>query len=343
MPHVSYHGICRIVAATLVTVFTASTAAAQTKLTMSSQWLQNTVTSEADRWWAGEIERRTGGAVSIRLFYAGALAKAGENLQLIRSGGVQLVNMSASYFGADLPLFTAPNSIPMAMEEVGHATTLIRRITTEIPAMDEEARRNGVKALFFHHLNPYKLVCKSPVAGLADLKGLKIRTWGADMPRMVQAVGAVPVTLGLAELYEGLARGTVDCIPFSVDLMVNYKIHEVARHVHDVTLWLGPTSGVWMNRSTWDALPAGHQAVIQQVSFEAAERDRDLTLAAAETAVRTLKAAGVTFHEFPEADKRAWRKANPDFFQAFIDAQTAAGRGEAAAQMVRIWREVVGE
>ncbi|MEZ5653214.1 MAG: C4-dicarboxylate TRAP transporter substrate-binding protein [Burkholderiaceae bacterium] len=324
-------------------IASAQPAIAETRLTMSSQWLQNTVTSQADRWWADEIKRRTDGGLTVKIFYAGALAKANENLQLIRSGGVQLVNMSASYFGADLPLFTAPNSIPMAMSAVGHATTLIRRITREIPAMDDEARRNGVKALFFHHLNPYQLVCKDEVRGLADLKGKKIRTWGSDMPRMVQAAGAVPVTLGLSELYEGLSRGTVDCIPFSVDLMVNYKIFEVARHVHDVTLWLGPTSGVWMHRASWDALTPEQQAIVQTVSDQAAERDRDLTLAAADEAVAKLKAAGVQFHAFPEADKRAWKAANPDFFQAFIDTQQAAGRGEAARKMVRIWHDVVGE
>jgi TRAP-type transport system periplasmic protein len=322
--------------------FASLPAVAQTELKMSSQWTENTVTSEADRWWASEIEKRTGGQVKIKLFYAGALAKATENLQLIRSGGVELVNMSASYFGADLPLFTAPNSIPMAMAEVPHATTLIQRLLAEVPAMDEEAKRNGVKAMFFHHLNPYLLVCKDPVKGIADIKGKKIRTWGSDMPRMVQAAGGVPVTLGLAELYEGLSRGTVDCIPFSVDLMVSYKIFEVAKHVHDITLWLGPTSGVWMSRGAWEKMAPEHQKVMEAVSSEAAIKDRDLTVAEAKTATEQLKAAGVTFHAFPEADKKGWMAANPDFFSAFIEAQGKAGRGDAAKSMVKIWKEVVG-
>jgi TRAP-type C4-dicarboxylate transport system substrate-binding protein len=332
-----------VVGLALIGALASAAASAETLLKMSSQWTENTVTSEADRWWASEIEQRTRGALKVKIFYAGALAKANENLQLIRSGGVGLVNMSASYFGADLPLHTAPNSIPMAMSEVPQATLLVQRIMVEVPALDAEAKRNGVKALFFHHLNPYLLVCKAPVNGLADIKGKKIRTWGSDMPRMVQAAGGVPVTLGLAELYEGLSRGTVDCIPFSVDLMVSYKIFEVAKHVHDITLWLGPTSGVWMSRGVWDGLPAEHRDVVDAVSKEAALKDRDLTIAAAESAVATLKSAGVTFHAFPMADKKAWKAANPDFFAAFVEAQAAAGHGDAAKKMVAIWREVVGE
>ncbi len=328
--------------AAMLALTVATPVLAQTTLKMSSQWTENTVTSAADRWWASEIARRTNGKLKVKIFYAGTLAKAKENLQLIRSGGVELVNMSASYFGADLPLHTAPNSIPMAMSAVPQATTLITRLMSEVPELDAEAERNRVKALFFHHLNPYQLICKEPIKGLADIRGKKIRTWGSDMPRMMQAAGAVPVTLGLAELYEGLSRGTVDCIPFSVDLMVSYKIHEVAKHVHDITLWLGPTSGVWMARPVWDKLSSEYQRLLETISREAARKDRDLTLAAAERATAKLKASGVQFHAFPEADKKAWKDANPDFFAAFIAAQEDAGNGRAARKMVKIWKEVVG-
>ena len=318
-----------------------SGAALAQEFKLSTQWVENTVTSQTNRWWAEELEKRSQGKMKVKIFYAGTLAKATENLQLIRSGGVELVNMSPSYFGADLPLFTAPNSIPMAMADVPQTTVLIQRLLNELPAMDEEAKRNGVKALHFHHLNPYRLVCKQEIKSIEDIKGKKIRTWGSDMPKMVQAAGGVPVTLGLPELYEGLQRGTVDCIPFSVDLMVAYKIHEVAKHVHDITLWLGPTSGLWMARPAWDKLQPDQQKLLEQLSSEAAIRDRDLTMAAAKTATETLKTAGVQFHAFPEADKKKWKAQNPDFFGEFIVAQDKAGRGDAAKQMVKIWKEVV--
>lgn len=337
--------ISRIVSISMATALAlgiSGTVSAQMNLRMSSQWTEIVVGSQVDKWWAQEIEKRTNGQVKIKIFFEGTLGKAGENLTLIREGAIDLTAMSASYFPADLPLFTAPNSIPMAMAEVPHATQLIQRLLKEVPALDEEAKRNGMKALFFHHLNPYLLVCKPEIKGIADMKGKKLRTWGADMPRMAQAAGAVPVTLSLPELYESLSRGTVDCLPFSVDLMVNYKIYEVAKHVHDITLWLGPTSGNWISRKVWDKISPENQKIIEDVSQEAAIRDRDLTMEAAAKAVETLKANGVQFHKFPDADKKAWKQANPDFFADFIAAQEKAGRGDAARAMVKIWKEVVG-
>ena len=241
------HLLAAAAVAALASGFSTTSFAAKT-LRMSSQWTETTAGAQVDKWWAKEIEARTNGEIKIKIFWEGVLGKAKENLALIQNGSIDLAAMSPGYFPAELPFHAAPNSIPMAMARVEQATELMERLLTEVPEFDEEAKRNGMKALFFHHLNPYLLVCKEPVAGVDDMQGKKVRTWGKDMPRMVQAAGGVAVTLSLPELYEGLGRGTVDCIPFSVDLMVNYKIYEVAKHVHDITLWEGPTNAVWIAR-----------------------------------------------------------------------------------------------
>ena len=201
---------------------------AKTVLRANSQWNETHAGSQVDKWWADEIKKRTNGEVEIKLFFGGALGKAQENLPLLQQGALDLAMMSPGYFPAQLPFHAAPNSIPMAMSTVEQATTLMERLMAEVPAFEEEARENGVKTLFFHHLNAYQLVCKEPVKGVADMKGRKMRTWGKALPMAVEAVGATPVTLFLPDLYEGLSRGTVDCIPFSVDLMMNYKMYEVA-------------------------------------------------------------------------------------------------------------------
>ena len=327
-------------AAAMLLFATGSTSAQMLK--MSSQWTENTPGGQVDIWWADQIRERTNGEVDIKIFWEGQLGKGKENLGLIQEGAIELAAMSPGYFPAELPFHAAPNSIPMAMSEVPQATELMERLLQEVPEFDMEAQRNGMKALFFHHLNPYLLVCKEPVSSVADMNGKKVRTWGKDMPRMVEAAGGVAVTLGLAELYEGLQKGTVDCIPFSVDLMVSYKIYEVAKHIHNITLWEGPTNAVWISSNIWNGLTDEQRAIIQELSFEAARRDRDQVLAAGGAAIDELKAQGVQFHDFPADEAAKWRAANPDFFADFIADMTELGRGEDAEKTIQIWREVVG-
>jgi len=317
------------------------TSQAKVNLKLNSQWPATTAGSKVDQWFAEEVKRRTNGEVDIRIFWSEALGKANENLSLMQSGAVEMGAMSPAYFPRQLPFHTAPNSIPMAMNSVGQANVLMARLLKEVPGMQEEAKANGVRTLFFHHLNPYMLVSKEPLTSLSAVKGKKIRTWGTDMPRMAQAVGMTPVTLSLPEIYEGLSRGVVDAAPFSVDLVMNYKIFEVAKNISEITLWLGPSWGVWIAEAAWQKLPAPAQSVMLEVAAEANKRDMEATIAAGKTAREDLVKMGVKFHAFPEADRQQWRAALPDFFADFISNQEKAGKGADARKMIAIWKEVV--
>lgn len=322
------------------TLLTAHSAIAKQTLRANSQWPETHGGSKVDKWWAEEIRKRTDGEVDIQLFFGGALGKAKENLELLRTGAIEIAMMSPGYFPAQLPMHAAPNSIPMAMESVDQATELMERLMDEVPALEEEARQNGVKTLFFHHLNPYLLVCKDPVTNVADMAGKKMRTWGEALPKAVEAVGGTPVTLFLPEIYEGLARGTVDCIPFSVDLVLNYKINEVAKNISEITIWEGPTNATWISLDAWNKLTAEQQKIVEDVSREAMRKDRDATIAAGVEAREELAKLGVSFQAFPDAEKEKWQAANPDFFADFIEEMEAKGKGDAARKMIDIWKDV---
>jgi TRAP-type C4-dicarboxylate transport system substrate-binding protein len=150
-----------------------------------------------------------------------------------------------------------------------------------------------------------------------------------------------PVTLSLPEIYEAISRGVIDAAPFSVDLVMNYKLFEVARNISEITLWLGPSWGVWIAESAWQKLPAAAQKVMLEVADEANKRDMDATVEAEKTAREELLKRNVKFHPFPAADREQWRKSLPDFFGDFIAGQEQAGKGADARKMVAIWREVV--
>jgi TRAP-type C4-dicarboxylate transport system substrate-binding protein len=314
---------------------------AKTTLKLNSQWPATTAGSKVDQWFADEVKKRTNGEVEIRIFWSEALGKANENLSLMQKGAVEMGAMSPAYFPKQLPFHTAPNSIPMAMNSVNQANVLMKRLLREVPAMQEEAKANGVRTLFFHHLNPYLLVSKDPLTSLQSVRGKKIRTWGTDMPRMAQAAGMTPVTLSLPEIYEAISRGVIDAAPFSVDLVMNYKLFEVAKNISEVTLWLGPSWGVWIAESAWQKLPAAAQKVMLEVADEANKRDMDATIEAEKTAREELLKRNVKFHPFPAADRDQWRKSLPDFFGDFIAGQEQAGKGADARKMVAIWKEVV--
>jgi TRAP-type C4-dicarboxylate transport system substrate-binding protein len=247
--------------------------------------------------------------------------------------------MSAGYFQDEMPLLAAPNSIPMAMDDVCQASLIMKEFLEKIPEVHAEAADLGIRPIFFHVLNPYLLVTKHPVTQLSDLKGMRIRSWGNEMADLIRSAGGKPVPLFLPDLKDAFKHDVIDGCPFSVDLMVSYKLHEIARHITEVTLWEGPSWGIWIGAGTWGRLSADEQAIFIETAEVARQKDLLLARESEIEARQYLTAKGVEFHPFPESQIVMWKKKSPDFFIRFVDQMDKKGKGDAAKQMVDIWKK----
>lgn len=313
---------------------------AKTILKMNHQFPSNAVGSRLDQWFADEVKKVTGGEVEIRIYWSNKLGEPKENLLLLRNNAINMTAMSAGYFPRELPLHSAPNSIPMGMDNVCQSSIIMKALLNKVPEFRQEAKSNGIRPLFFHLLNPYLLVTKKPVTKFSDLKGLRIRTWGKDMPRLMKAAGAIPVTLFLPDIYKALEHGVIDGCPFSTDLNVSYKIYEIAKNITEVVLWEGPSWGVWISEISWNKLSMDHQIAILKVAEEARKKEIPLTLDA-DTKSRTfLKSKGVAFHPFPRDQLAIWQERNPDFFNDLKLDLKKSGLEKPAKQMIDIWRSL---
>ena len=306
-------------------------------LRMNHQFPETTVGSKIDQWFASEVLAATQGAVDIHIYWSNRLGDPRDNLSLLQRGDIDMAAMSAGYFPDALPLFAAPNAIPMGMDDICQASAIMKAVVDKIPALEQEAAASGVRPLFFHTLNPYLLVSTAPITSFSQLSGKRIRAWGNDLPRLISSAGATPVTLFLPDVYNALKHGVIDACPFSVDLAVSYQIHDFARHISDVVIWEGPAWGVWISLKAWDRLSPAHRQIFIDTAEKARLKELPELLAAEKSAREYLTNQGIQFHRFPEKEQQAWKAAAPDFFSEFISEMAAQGKGNAAKQMVEIW------
>jgi hypothetical protein len=90
---------------------------------------------------------------------------------------------------------------------------------------------------------------------VADVRGLKIRTAGGAQSNWVRALGGVPVSVPIGDVYSGLERGSIDCtLSDPTNLDKGNKFWEVAKAV--TRLPMGVVLGAnWIyNRDAWKAL-----------------------------------------------------------------------------------------
>ncbi|MBU2629808.1 MAG: TRAP transporter substrate-binding protein DctP, partial [Proteobacteria bacterium] len=222
-------------------------------------------------------------------------------------------------------------------DDICQSSAIMKALMEQIPAFSMEAENNQIRPLFFHLLNPYLLVTKEPVLSVFDLKGKRIRTWGKDMPRLIEAVNGRPVPLFLPDIYPALERNVIDGCPFSVDLVVSYKIYELAKHITEVVLWEGPGWGVWISEKAWEKLTPRHRQIFMETAEKARLLEISATQAAEKNARAFLKQNKVTFHAFPEQELAKWQRANPDFFKELILTLSKKGQADAARNMVALW------
>lgn len=296
------------------------------------------VQSKIDQWFADELAKRSNGKIIMKIYWAEALGKAREILTMVSQGAVESGGTAPGYFPAQIPFIAAPNSLPLSIENRQQAQIIMHALWKEIPAMQDEAKQNGVYPLFWHALDSYYLVCTSPIRTLADVKGKKLRSWGEDIPRAIQVAGGIPVTVFPAELYESLQRGVLDCAVYPLDAAVSIKLHEVAKYV--TLMNFGAISGwpQFYNLKLWESWPEESKKLFREIAEDAKKLELKWMQEADAKARETMKAAGVEFIDFP--DQKKFESMAPDFLQDWVGKMEKLGKGADAAKMAKRWREL---
>jgi TRAP-type C4-dicarboxylate transport system substrate-binding protein len=295
--------------------------------------------AQVDQWFADEVAKRSNNQVTIRFFWAGAAGKPNELLGLVSQGAVDAAAVPASYFPAQLPLLSAPSALPLTMATPEKAHQVVYGLWGSVPAMQDEAKRNNVWPLLFHTLNTYHMLCTKPVRNIDDLKGKRIRSQGAFIPKMLAAVGAIPVNVLPGEFYESLQRGSVDCMVLPWDLMVAFKLHEVAKFGSDINLGALISNPQWYNLTKWNAMPQQIRDLLTKVADEARAVDLAKARESEAAALDTMKKAGVQILPFP--DQAKFEAAMPDFLNEWVAETEKAGKGPEAQAIAKRWRELV--
>ena len=107
-----------------------------------------------------------------------------------------------------------------------------------------------------------QILSKKPVHEPKDLADLNFRCGAAPMyVEMVKAMGARPVTTAFAEVYTGLAQGTLDLLEAPLPTMWASKFYEQAKHVSLTAHMIG-WDPVVMSETVYQAMPADLQKIV---------------------------------------------------------------------------------
>lgn len=237
-----------LIAALAITLLAASAAVAGTTLTYANFPPANTFPCVQMERWKTEVEKLTGGEVSVQTFPGSTLIGAKNMLRGVQTGQADIGCISTAYYPGVFPLISAVN-LPVAFTSTEVASLTMWDLFQKY--QPEEFA--DVKVLTMFTSAPSQIMSKEPVKTLADLKGLELRASGSIL-QILEALGAHGVGMPMSQTPEALQKGVVQGLVSSYDVLKDMNFAEDCRFETVTNLPVYPFA-VIMNKARWEALP----------------------------------------------------------------------------------------
>jgi TRAP-type C4-dicarboxylate transport system substrate-binding protein len=245
----------------------AATVAAQTKWDMPTPYPATNFHTENITQFAADVEKGTGGKLKIQVHPGASLFKAPEIKRAVQGGQAQVGEILISGYSNEDPLFGL-DSVPFLATSYPEAKKLWG---ASRKAIEERFAKQGMKVLYAVPWPPQGIYSSKPLQSLADMKGLKMRTYNPYTSRIAELAGAQPVTIQAAELAQAFATGAVNANITSGATGYDTKAWEVVKNYYDTQAWL-PKNIVFANQKAFDALDKASQVAVVKAAADAEAR-----------------------------------------------------------------------
>ncbi len=237
------------------------------QLTLSS-WLgpQSMIRDPLFTTWMEQVAAVTDGRVQVAYLDA-PLGPPPAHLDLVRSGATDVAYSLHGYSGdaAFLRARVGQFSFLGDAYTASHAYSGV--YTNQLDAVREH---DGIKLLGVFQHGPGQIMLADKVIDRpGDFEGLRIRTSGGYISRLIEAMGGVAVPASPTDIAAKLDSGEIDgcCLPYegalAFGLMDKIRfISDLAGGYYNASWFLG------MNPAAWDRIAPQDQAAIETMSLE---------------------------------------------------------------------------
>lgn len=218
--------------------------------------------------FAADLKEATKGEISFEVYSSGSLVPAPTTMQGIADGVAQLGIVYPGYTPSELPLNNVINDLVFVSDDDIAAAFAWVELGLTNKQLQSEWQENGGLFVGGYATPVYNFVCMKEVSTPETAKGMKIRTAGTAQTAWVQALGAIPVSVPIADVYSGLERGSLDCtMTDPTNLDKGNKFWEVAKTINKLPMGVVLGATYVYNADFWnDLTPENRRAIFDQTA-----------------------------------------------------------------------------
>ncbi len=228
---------------------TAGAAAAGEKWDMPMAYSDSNFHTQNGKAFARCVSKGTGGELEITVHGGGSLFKGGEIKRAIQTGQVQIGERLLSAHQNEEAIFGIDN-IPFIATSFDASEKLFAATR---PTLEKILHEQNLHLLYSVPWPPQGFYFKKEVNEVADMKGIKFRSYNSSTAKLAELTGMVPVQIEAAEISQAFATGVAEAMISSGATGYDRKVWESLTHFYEVDGWL-PRNSVMINKDAWDDL-----------------------------------------------------------------------------------------
>lgn len=256
----------------------------------------------ADQEWMKWVTQRSGGRISFKPYWSGALLSSDMSMEEIRHGIADIGLITPIYSRGGAHLLRGQAAFYGGVKDIPDQVTVYDCLAQRFPAFGKELE--GLHVLAVQGGNfPGVLTINRPIRTLADFRGLRLRAQ-TDAIDVLKQLGADPVNMPMGEVYSALAKGVIDGVVAPADTIRSLHFAEVAKHFTTIRFSRGAYPARAMSDRAWKRLPPD----LQQVMVEGKPRweaalNRELLKAEA-AGIKYGREEGISFSDLTPAEQQ---------------------------------------
>ncbi|WHZ35960.1 TRAP transporter substrate-binding protein [Sagittula sp. MA-2] len=206
----------------------------------------------------------TGGEIEIVTHPSGSLFPGDQIKRAVQTGQVPIGERLLSSHQNEDPIFGF-DSVPFLATSFDASEKLWE--AAKGPLEEVLAEQNLV-LLYSVPWPPQGLYFRDEVNSVADMEGVKFRSYNSATARLAELTGMLPVQIEAAEISQAFATGVADSMVSSGATGYDRKVWESLNYFYEVDAWL-PRNYVIVNADTWSGVSDANKKVIQDCAATA--------------------------------------------------------------------------
>jgi TRAP-type C4-dicarboxylate transport system substrate-binding protein len=286
--------------------------------------------------WARDVEERSRGRLRIVIHPGGALGPAPAQYKNVTAGAMDIALGVQSYTPGRFAL-TEGFELPFLWPTAVAATRALHVLYRSMPELRAEYADSRMLSIWTNG-PAHVMTTRKPVTTLQDLRGLKLRSPGPIHNKVIEALGAIPLTLPITDTYDALERGVAGGTVTAPSVFTSFNLADVvkfssAAHFTVASFFLA------MNPQKWELLAPEDQRVLEESTGEMlAIKAAEVSDETDRTALEIARNKGVELMELAPDELAGWQAATAATSEQW--ARDVQARGLPGQQMLQQLRQV---